>query len=58
MRCFVLFHDCLHESAFAAKALNVWVGKAMGGYVLTDFNVYRMYHMNHHQLVGDEVRMS
>eukprot|EP00884_Botryococcus_braunii_P004787 jgi/Botrbrau1/14309/Bobra.0287s0002.1 len=54
MRCFVLFHDCLHDSAFQSKALNTAVGKVMGGLVLTDFNVYRMYHMNHHQLIGEE----
>jgi hypothetical protein len=54
-RCFVLFHDCLHDSVFRSKSLNTMVGKIMGGLVLNDFNVYRMYHMNHHQLIGDEV---
>eukprot|EP00884_Botryococcus_braunii_P013415 jgi/Botrbrau1/22074/Bobra.0206s0002.1 len=54
-RCFVIFHDCIHDSFFQSKSTNRWVGKIVGGIVSTDYNLYRRHHGDHHRfVVSDE----
>ena len=47
-----LHHQCLHYSAFSARALNRMVGTALGLPTLTSFSAYRRSHMDHHRRLG------
>ena len=49
----VLMHECAHNSLFASKGVNQWVGKWLcGAPILVELDGYRKYHLQHHKLAG------
>ncbi|MEM6666001.1 MAG: fatty acid desaturase [Pseudomonadota bacterium] len=48
LRMFLIQHDCGHGSFFRSRALNDWVGRAIGVLTLTPYWVWRRAHALHH----------
>lgn len=48
----MLFHDCLHASAFAERRFNLWVGRLVGALFFWPFTFLRDCHLQHHKNVG------
>jgi omega-6 fatty acid desaturase (delta-12 desaturase) len=53
VRLFMIQHDCGHGSFFRQRAVNDWVGRAIGALTLTPYDVWRRSHAIHHASSGD-----
>jgi acyl-lipid omega-6 desaturase (Delta-12 desaturase) len=53
LRAYIIFHDCTHGSFLRTKRANVWVGRAIGLLVYSDFESWRHSHAIHHATAGD-----
>ena len=48
VRCFILFHDCVHGSFFTSMRANTFFGYLIGVLVFTSFEDWRFAHLRHH----------
>jgi omega-6 fatty acid desaturase (delta-12 desaturase) len=53
LRTYIIFHDCAHASFLTGKRANVWLGRALGLLVYSDFDSWRHSHAVHHATAGD-----
>lgn len=53
VRLFILQHDCGHGAFFKRRAINDWVGRALGVLTLTPFDVWQRAHTLHHATSGN-----
>ena len=53
VRIFILQHDCGHGSSFRRRATNDWVGRILGVFTLTPYDVWRREHAIHHASAGN-----
>jgi omega-6 fatty acid desaturase (delta-12 desaturase) len=53
LRSYIVFHDCAHGSFLPTKHANVWLGRALGLLVYSDFDSWRHSHAVHHATAGD-----
>src|SRR4051794_11042154 len=53
LRSYIIFHDCTHGSFLPTKRANVWLGRALGLLVYSDFESWRHSHAIHHATAGD-----
>ena len=53
VRLFLIQHDCGHGSFFKSRAINGWVGRALGVLTLTPYDVWRRVHSIHHASAGN-----
>jgi omega-6 fatty acid desaturase (delta-12 desaturase) len=53
MRLFMIQHDCGHGAFFRRQFLNDWVGRAIGVFSLTPYDVWRRAHAIHHATSGN-----
>jgi omega-6 fatty acid desaturase (delta-12 desaturase) len=53
VRLFAIQHDCGHGAFFESRALNDWVGRALGVVTLTPYDVWRRIHSAHHASAGN-----
>ena len=53
VRVFTIQHDCGHNSFFASRRANAWVGRAFSVLTLTPFDAWRRAHSRHHSSAGD-----
>jgi omega-6 fatty acid desaturase (delta-12 desaturase) len=53
LRSYIIFHDCAHGSFLPTKHANVWLGRALGLLVYSDFDSWRHSHAVHHATAGD-----
>ncbi len=53
VRIFILQHDCGHGSSFRRRATNDWVGRILGVFTLTPYDVWRREHAIHHAGTGN-----
>ncbi|PIB26099.1 fatty acid desaturase [Amylibacter kogurei] len=53
VRLFMLQHDCGHGSLFSNKLANDWVGRVIGVFTLTPYDVWRRSHSIHHGASGN-----
>ena len=52
MRLFMIQHDCGHGAFLPGKALNDWLGRAIGVLTLTPYDYWRKAHAIHHATSG------
>ncbi len=48
----LLFHDCMHQSAFGNRRLETWVARLIGAYYGCPFHFLRAEHLQHHRRSG------
>lgn len=53
VRLFLIQHDCGHGAFFRKKASNDWVGRVLGVFTLTPYDVWRKQHSIHHATHGN-----
>lgn len=53
VRLFIIQHDCGHGSFFSKKSTNDWVGRVLGVFTLTPYDVWRRSHSMHHSTSGN-----
>lgn len=53
VRMFLIQHDCGHGAFFRHKAINDWVGRALGILTLTPYDYWRRTHAIHHATSGN-----
>ena len=53
VRLFTIQHDCGHNSFFASRAANTWVGRVLSVLTLTPYDAWRREHARHHSSAGD-----
>jgi omega-6 fatty acid desaturase (delta-12 desaturase) len=53
VRLFMIQHDCGHGAFFSTKAVNDWVGRAIGVLTLTPYDYWRQTHAMHHATSGN-----
>lgn len=53
VRLFIIQHDCGHGSLFRSRSLCDWVGRAIGVFTLTPYDVWRRTHAIHHASTGN-----
>ncbi len=53
VRMFLIQHDCGHGAFFRSKVANDWVGRIMGVFTLTPYEVWRRSHALHHASSGN-----
>jgi omega-6 fatty acid desaturase (delta-12 desaturase) len=53
VRLFLIQHDCGHGAFFRRKATNDWVGRVIGIFTLTPYDVWRRDHAIHHATSGN-----
>jgi acyl-lipid omega-6 desaturase (Delta-12 desaturase) len=53
VRLFMIQHDCGHGSFFRRRALNDWLGRAIGVLTLTPYDHWRRTHAIHHATSGN-----
>jgi omega-6 fatty acid desaturase (delta-12 desaturase) len=53
VRLFIIQHDCGHESYFASRRANHWVGAGLGVITLFPFGYWKKTHAVHHGTSGD-----
>jgi acyl-lipid omega-6 desaturase (Delta-12 desaturase) len=53
VRLFMIQHDCGHGSFFRRRALNDWLGRALGVLTLTPYDHWRRTHAIHHATSGN-----
>ncbi|MEW5962863.1 MAG: fatty acid desaturase [Pseudomonadota bacterium] len=53
VRLFLIQHDCGHGAFFRRRATNDWVGRVLGIFTLTPYDVWRRSHAIHHATSGN-----
>jgi omega-6 fatty acid desaturase (delta-12 desaturase) len=53
VRLFMIQHDCGHGAFFRRRAVNDWVGRAIGVLTLTPYDIWRRSHAIHHAGSGN-----
>lgn len=53
VRLFIIFHDCVHGSLFPKQGVNTFFGHALGLFVFTPFDDWRLSHLRHHASYAD-----
>ncbi|HEX4409469.1 MAG TPA: fatty acid desaturase [Xanthobacteraceae bacterium] len=53
VRLFMIQHDCGHGSFFRHRLLNDWLGRAIGVFTLTPYDLWRRTHAAHHASSGN-----
>jgi omega-6 fatty acid desaturase (delta-12 desaturase) len=53
VRMFLIQHDCGHQSFFRSRAANDWLGRFIGVFTLTPYDVWRRTHSIHHAHAGN-----
>ncbi len=53
IRMFLIQHDCGHGSFFRRKKTNDWVGRALGVFTMTPYDLWRRSHATHHASSGN-----
>ncbi len=53
---FTLEHEATHQTPFASKPLNEWVGRLCGFALLLPFEWFRYFHLAHHRFTNIEGR--
>ena len=53
LRLFVIQHDCGHGAFFANRSVSDWLGRAIGVFTLTPYDVWRHTHSVHHSSSGN-----
>ena len=53
LRLFVIQHDCGHGSFFENRTLSDWLGRIIGVFTLTPYDVWRRSHSIHHSSSGN-----
>lgn len=53
VRLFLIQHDCGHGAFFENRKLNDWVGRLLGVFTLTPYDVWRRSHAIHHASSGN-----
>ena len=53
LRMFAIQHDCGHGSLFRHRAVSDWVGRVLGVFTLTPYDVWRRSHSIHHSSAGN-----
>jgi omega-6 fatty acid desaturase (delta-12 desaturase) len=53
VRLFMIQHDCGHGSFFRSRAINDWVGRAIGIVTLTPYDYWKRTHAAHHASSGN-----
>ena len=53
VRLFLIQHDCGHGAFFRRKATNDWVGRVLGVFTMTPYDVWRRDHAVHHATSGN-----
>lgn len=48
----LLFHDCMHQSAFGNRRLETWIARLIGAYFGCPFHFLRAEHLRHHRKAG------
>ena len=48
VRLFIIQHDCGHGGFFRGRAMNDWVGRFLGIFTMTPFDVWKRSHAIHH----------
>mgnify|MGYP001824024740 FL=1 len=53
VRLFMIQHDCGHGAFFRRRVINDWVGRIIGVFTLTPYDVWRRSHAIHHATTGN-----
>ena len=53
VRLFLIQHDCGHSALFKQRHINHWVGRVIGVFTLTPYDVWRHKHTIHHATSGN-----
>ncbi len=53
VRLFMIQHDCGHGAFFPHKAVNDWIGRAIGVLTMTPYDLWRRTHAVHHATAGN-----
>lgn len=53
LRLFAIQHDCGHGAFFKNRTLSDWVGRLIGVFTLTPYDVWRRTHSQHHSTHGN-----
>lgn len=53
---FTLEHEATHETPFATRWLNTWVGRLCGVILILPFTWFRYFHLAHHRYTNDPDR--
>ncbi len=53
VRLFAIQHDCGHGTFFKYKAVNDWVGRVLGVFTFTPYEVWKRDHAAHHSTSGN-----
>ncbi|MBL4813243.1 MAG: fatty acid desaturase [Rhodobacteraceae bacterium] len=53
LRLFCIQHDCGHGSFYGNRTVSDWIGRALGVFTLTPYDVWRRTHSIHHSHAGD-----
>jgi omega-6 fatty acid desaturase (delta-12 desaturase) len=53
VRLFLIQHDCGHGAFFSNRLINDWVGRVLGVFTLTPYDVWRRDHALHHATTGN-----
>jgi len=53
LRLFTIQHDCGHGSFFKNRSVSDWVGRVIGVFTLTPYDVWRRTHSEHHSSSGN-----
>jgi omega-6 fatty acid desaturase (delta-12 desaturase) len=53
VRLFLIQHDCGHGAFFSNRRVNDWVGRVLGVFTLTPYDVWRRDHAMHHSTTGN-----
>jgi len=53
VRLFLIQHDCGHGAFFSDRRINDWVGRLIGVFTLTPYDVWRRAHAMHHASSGN-----
>ncbi|MBO9477663.1 fatty acid desaturase [Shimia sp. R11_0] len=53
---FTLCHECTHDTPFATRWLNRWIGHACALPLMLPFTWFRAFHMAHHKYTNDPLR--
>ena len=53
LRLFAIQHDCGHGAFFSSRTTSDWIGRAIGVFTLTPYDVWRHTHSMHHSSSGN-----
>lgn len=53
IRLFIIQHDCGHNTLFRNRKVNDWIGRVLGVFTMTPYDVWRRTHAIHHSGSGN-----